>query len=37
MSVADMFSEFIGNLVIINAETISLRYGELTTALNKQF
>lgn len=37
MSTADMFSEFIGNLVIVNAETISLRYGELTAALNKQF
>lgn len=37
MSVSDMFSEFLGNLVIQNSETISLRYGELTTALNKQF
>ncbi len=37
MSVTDMFSEFIGNLVIGNAETISLRYGELTAVLNKQF
>jgi Second Messenger Oligonucleotide or Dinucleotide Synthetase domain/Adenylyl/Guanylyl and SMODS C-terminal sensor domain len=37
MSVADMFSEFIGNLAISNAETISLRYGELTAALNKHF
>ena len=32
-----MFSEFIGNLAISNAETISLRYGELTSALNKEF
>lgn len=32
-----MFSEFLGNLVIQNAETITLRYGELTAALNKQF
>jgi len=32
-----MFSEFLGNLVIQNSETISLRYGELTAALNKQF
>jgi hypothetical protein len=32
-----MFSEFHGNLVISNSETISLRYGELTAALNKQF
>ena len=37
MSVSDMFSEFLGNLVIQNTETISLRYGELTAALNKQF
>lgn len=37
MSITDMFSEFIGNLVIVNAETITLRYGELTAALNKQF
>ncbi|CUR69348.1 nucleotidyltransferase [Pseudomonas aeruginosa] len=37
MSVAEMFSEFIGNLAISNAETISTRYGELTAALNKQF
>lgn len=37
MSVADMFSEFINNLAISNAETISTRYGELTSALNKQF
>lgn len=32
-----MFSEFLGNLVIQNSETISLRYGELTAALNKHF
>lgn len=37
MSIADMFSEFIENLAITNAETISLRYGELTAALNKAF
>lgn len=37
MSVSDMFSEFIANLAVSNAETISLRYGELTSALNKQF
>ena len=37
MSVSDMFSEFIGNLAITNGETISLRYGELTAALNKKF
>jgi hypothetical protein len=37
MSVADMFSDFLSNLVIRNTETISLRYGELTAALNKKF
>ena len=37
MSVADMFSDFLGNLAITNSETISLRYGEITAALNKKF
>lgn len=37
MSVSEMFSEFITNLAISNADTISFRYGELTSALNKQF
>lgn len=37
MSVAEMFSEFIGNLAIRNSEIISMRYGELTAALNKKF
>jgi len=37
MSVAEMFSDFVSNLAIANAETISTRYGELTSALNKQF
>jgi len=37
MSIADMFSQFVRNLAISNAETISLRYGELTAALNKEF
>lgn len=37
MSVAEMFSDFIDNLAISNTETISTRYGELTSALNKQF
>ena len=35
MSVAEMFSDFVGNLAIGNTETISTRYGELTSALNK--
>ena len=37
MSVAEMFSEFFSNLAISNTETISLRYGELTVALNRNF
>jgi hypothetical protein len=37
MTVADMFREFLDNLAIQNGETISLRYGEITAALNKQF
>lgn len=37
MSVAEMFSDFVSNLAIGNTETISTRYGELTSALNKQF
>lgn len=37
MSVVEMFSEFVGNMVISNTDTISARYGELTAALNKQF
>ncbi|HEX03960.1 MAG TPA: nucleotidyltransferase [Bacteroidetes bacterium] len=37
MSIADMFSQFVTNLAISNTENISLRYGELTAALNKTF
>lgn len=37
MSIAELFAEFVANLAITNAETISLRYGELTAALNKAF
>ena len=37
MTTSEMFSEFISNLVITNRETISNRYGEITSALNKQF
>ena len=37
MTVAEMFSEFLGNLTISNRDVISSRYGELTAALNKQF
>lgn len=37
MSVSDMFKDFLANLAINNTETISKRYGEITSALNKQF
>jgi hypothetical protein len=37
MSVSEMFSDFVSNLAITNKETISARYGEITSALNKQF
>lgn len=37
MSVSDMFKQFIANLTISNTATISMRYGELTSALNKEF
>jgi len=37
MSVSDMFRQFIVNMAISNVETISMRYGELTFALNKEF
>lgn len=37
MTVSEMFSELIANLAITNTATISTRYGEITSALNKQF
>lgn len=37
MSVSEMFQQFIDNLALDNAATISDRYGELTAALNKKF
>ncbi|KFX71796.1 nucleotidyltransferase [Pseudomonas taeanensis MS-3] len=37
MGVGEMFSEFLGNLLVDNTATISARYGELTCALNKEF
>jgi hypothetical protein len=37
VSVAEMFQQFLDNLKIDNAETISLRYGEITSCLNKKF
>ncbi len=37
MSISEDFRTFIENIQIDNAETISLRYGEVSAALNKQF
>jgi hypothetical protein len=37
LSIADTFKQFVNNLAVDNAETISDRYGEVTCALNKKF
>lgn len=37
MGIADDFKAFLNNIQVDNADTISLRYGEITAALNKQF
>lgn len=37
MSIADIFSTFLDNLKVDNAEVISSRYGEITLSLNKYF
>lgn len=37
MGIADDFKTFLDNIQVDNAETISLRYGEVTAALNKEF
>ena len=37
MTVADMFKQFLNNLVIDNEEEISDRYGEITRCLNKKY
>ncbi len=37
MSIATIFQDFLNNLKIDNADQISQRYGEITSALNKQF
>jgi hypothetical protein len=37
MGTSDIFREFRGNLAVTNGETISVRYGEITAALNKRF
>lgn len=36
-SISEIFIEYLDNLKIRNSEQISLRYGEITFALNKQF
>ena len=37
VSIADVFKTFLSNLTVDNAATISLRYGEITSALNQKF
>ena len=37
MTVTEMFSGLLSNLRVDNADTISLRYGEITSSLNKRF
>lgn len=37
MPISDMFSDFLDNIKVDNADTISLRYGEITASLNKYF
>ncbi|MBB2915704.1 SMODS domain-containing nucleotidyltransferase [Cupriavidus alkaliphilus] len=37
MGIAEDFRGFLSNLAVDNAEQISLRYGEITAALNKEF
>lgn len=37
MAITEMFSDFLGNLKINNAQQISNRYGEITASLNKKF
>ncbi|WP_244536721.1 nucleotide-binding domain-containing protein [Methylobacterium brachiatum] len=37
ISIADDFKTFLSNIAVDNAATISLRYGEITRALNKKF
>src|SRR5690348_1782284 len=36
-SISDTFKAFLSNLAVDNADTISLRYGEITSALNQEF
>lgn len=37
MTITEMFTRFLDNLKVDNADTISMRYGEITGSLNKKF
>ncbi|MCD4757490.1 MAG: hypothetical protein K8R39_04425 [Arcobacteraceae bacterium] len=37
MTISEMFTEFLNNLKVDNADQISQRYGEITASLNKKF
>ena len=37
LSVAEMFKTFLHNLKVTNKDSISHRYGEITSVLNKKF
>lgn len=37
LNTTEMFTDFVSNLAIDNVDTISLRYGEITCALNQNF
>ena len=37
MTISEMFAEFLDALKIDNADQISLRYGDITSSLNKNF
>ncbi|KQW82030.1 SMODS domain-containing nucleotidyltransferase [Brevundimonas sp. Root1279] len=37
MSISDSFKSFLSNIAVNNHETIELRYGEITCALNQEF
>jgi hypothetical protein len=37
MTTSEMFKEFLSNLAVDNAATIGIRYGEITSSLNKKF
>ena len=37
MSISQMFQDFLSNLKVDNADTITLRYEEITSCLNKKF